>query len=188
MSVLVSGFSRFDKYDFNPTEIIADNLSHQKSKLINTVVLPVEFENSFEVLKNAIIQCDPKYIILLGLNSKIASINVEKIAVNFINSNLSDNRGVCPIDEKINDVADLAYCASIDPWLVINTLKSLKIESALSYSAGTFVCNYLYFRVLSEININSIFLHIPYLLPGDNKLEEIINAINVLALKLCEVK
>lgn len=178
--VLITGFETFGKWNINPSQIVAESLNNSyigNAKIIS-LTLPVDFNKSFIKIKNAIRKYKPILIINLGLNGRAYTIHVEKIAIN-----LMCNRWKC---SRISN----------EKFIQISPLPSLKIvwelrkngyKARLSFFAGTYVCNYIFYKTLEYINeeelsIKACFIHLPPLKSQKKygmKLNDMINAIKI---------
>jgi pyroglutamyl-peptidase len=168
--ILISGFGAFDHHTENSSEIIANLF--RESSLANaetrSIILPVTFGGAFDVLEQQIKLFSPDFVVCLGLADKRAAISLEKVAINQIHCRISDNEGVQHQDKLISDTGPAAYFSTL-PLKEMRDLKtSFPVE--MSYSAGTYVCNYLMYRLLDSVQgapIKAGFIHLPPL--HDNK-------------------
>ncbi|MBO7658106.1 MAG: hypothetical protein J6T65_02215, partial [Clostridia bacterium] len=78
----------------------------------------------------------------------------EKRARNYANPALKDNLGVLPA-EVIEDGNDEFLYTSFD------TQKLLSGDVKESDDAGSYLCNFLYYKVLSNLTKNALFVHLP---------------------------
>jgi pyroglutamyl-peptidase len=162
-NVLITGFERFDGALSNPTEDMLIGLEHEQFNLM-TLVLPVEFERSFEVLKQVIISFKPDDIILCGLAGNRTEITVEKVAINYINARISDNSGIQPLDVKVSETGDDGYFSTFAITELISYMQQRDIVLNMSFHAGSYVCNYLLYKCLQLLkgsNTTATFLHFP---------------------------
>lgn len=93
--ILITGFKPFLNQKINPTELIINNLIEEKwidanNKLIVGSVLPVEFDGAFQKLQDLINQYNPECIIMLGQAFGRSLISLEKIALNWNETNHPD--------------------------------------------------------------------------------------------------
>jgi pyroglutamyl-peptidase len=182
---LLSGFEPFADDEINLSRELMNYIANLNLKDVDTIVLPVSFERAFPLLQAQIAKINPEVILMFGLNSKISKINIEKVAINFITARIPDNDGLQPKNQIINPQDASAYFASLDPFLVQSKLNELGTDCDISYSAGTYVCNYLYYQVLSNFNVPCVFLHIPHYI-NDNDFDKLVDAVKSLITKLKE--
>lgn len=160
MKILVTGFKPFLGEKINPSEMLALELE-QNFPEVTALVLPVEFGKSFEVLKNHLQKNSYDYLISIGQASGRSKICFEKIGLNWIHAEHKDESGSRPSAGKISD-GPLALMSSFPIDEIYIKLKAEKYPVEISFSAGTFVCNDLYFRTLNEFkNLKSVFVHVP---------------------------
>lgn len=160
--VLLSGFGPFLEIKNNPSEQIVLKLAEDFQ--IPFIILPVVFAESFEVLKQKIQIEKPDVILMFGVAATRSTICFERIGLNWVDSKNADSKMVTPKTGRIDSKQELALMSPFNLEEVIsqydfNERKSLEI----SYSAGTYVCNDLYFRMLNEkqISADKLFIHIP---------------------------
>ena len=72
-----------------------------------------------------------------------------------------------PPDVVIQEDGETAYFTSLPVKAMVQNIKDAGIPSALSYTAGSYVCNYLMYTLLYLIdrkypNIRGGFIHVPY--------------------------
>ncbi|OFZ31233.1 MAG: hypothetical protein A2622_01145 [Bdellovibrionales bacterium RIFCSPHIGHO2_01_FULL_40_29] len=159
MKILVSGFKPFLNQKINPSQLLAIELGNRFSE-VDSIVLPVEFENSFQIFKERIIQINPDLILMLGQARGRKKVCLEKIGLNWIQSGHQDEKGIRPLTGSIVSDAPLALMSQYPLEKLTEKMDAVDI----SFSAGTYVCNDLYFRVLHEFkSIKSIFIHVPLL-------------------------
>ena len=63
-----------------------------------------------------------------------------------------DNEGKQPLDTPIREDGENAYFASLPVKSMVQYMKEAKIPARVSYTAGTFVCNDIMYRVLYMID------------------------------------
>lgn len=174
MKILVTGFKPFLNEPVNPTEEIIKVLASGEwlsgasseftaERQIITSVLPVEFEKSFKDIQMQVQMHQPDYIVMLGQAGGRAQIQLEKIALNWTQTDYPDESGFVPEQGPVILGEPLALMSKFPVDDVISKL-SLKHQVGVSFSAGTYVCNHLYFQVRHGYpHIPSVFIHFPYL-------------------------
>ncbi len=161
MKILVTGFKPFLGEKINPSELILNKINHLN---IQKIILPVEFKSAFEILKTEIINQKPDYVIMLGQASGRKNISFEKIGLNWIQSAHPDESGLKPHIGVIDPSQSLALMTKFPVDEIYQKLKSQNLPVEISFSAGAYVCNNLYFKVLSEFSeLKSVFVHVPLL-------------------------
>lgn len=132
--------------------------------------IPTEFEASIDALKAAIDAHQPNAILCVGQFGGSPSIQVERVAINLRDARIPDNAGFQPHDQPVVGSAPDAFFSTIPTRQITDRLRAAGIPAALSYSAGTYVCNNLLYAALYESSQaekgNSArcgFIHVPYL-------------------------
>jgi len=166
MKILVSGFETFNRHEENSSQIIAQEINLPN---VISVVLPVEYENAFLKLKEKVNEVKPDYIVCLGLAGKRDHIELEKVAINLNHATIPDNAGTLKTHSMIQPNGDVAHFSTLplEEWLKQET----PFPVTLSLSAGSYVCNDLFYRLMDELKDKKIkagFLHLPHL--NNNKL------------------
>ncbi len=161
MNILVSGFKPFLGETLNPSEKIVTEIVGL-DRTIRTLILPVEFKKSFDLLRAEITKKSPDYLLMLGQATGRKDIALEKVALNWVQTIHQDEAGKTPKTDFIKKGDPLALMTSFPVDIIFEKLKKQKFPVEISFSAGTFVCNDLYYRVLSEFpKLKAIFIHLP---------------------------
>ena len=165
--ILITGFEPFDGYKTNPSQELVERISNQEigKYQVNGIVLPLDYKKAFEILLESISKTTPQYVILCGQAYR-PYIGVEKIAVNAVNTNRADNEGNLPESDLILENEPPAYFSTIDPMPLVAALHEKEIPAYISYHAGTYGCNWLYYNLLhwnanTKQEIGLIFIHLP---------------------------
>jgi pyroglutamyl-peptidase len=121
-------------------------------------------DNTFKTLKKAMNDFLPDYVVCLGLASNRSAINLEKVAINLIHNDIADNEGVVHQDHLILKDGPTAYFAT----LPLEEMRKLQTPFPLemSFSAGTYVCNYVMYETLNFLKDSKVkagFIHLPHL-------------------------
>lgn len=168
--VLLSGFEPFGSESVNPALEVIKELAKEEMENVELIILqlPVVFRKAFEILITKINDNVPDLILSIGQSGGSAGILVEKVGININNAKIPDNEGNKPIDKLITREGPAAYFTTIDIRKSVNNLKKAGIPVAVSYSAGTYVCNDLIYGVLHYLNTSNInlkygFIHVPFL-------------------------
>ena len=172
MLVLIAGFEPFGDFPINSSQECVQALQQdrQLSKWLSfeTCILPVERKHSFELLASYLKNKSFTHIFLMGMASHSIRISVEKVAINWSHYSIPDNAQQQPIDERIEPEAPDAYFSNMSVLSLAN-LQPTHIPLQLSLSAGSYVCNDLYFRTLHWVTVHHypakvVFLHLPMLI------------------------
>ncbi len=167
MKILITGFMPFGGHQTNVTKLLLDDFTYkQDNHQVYAVILPTTFKGVKPALEIAIATYHPDIIIHLGEHAKTDAITLERVAINIDDARIPDNDNFQPIDETIEEDGKLAYFSSLPLRAIESALKMKNIPVKLSYSAGTFVCNHLFY-VSESINHKEKkqkqtgFIHLP---------------------------
>ena len=167
MKILVTGFNPFNNQKINPSlELLnALNDNYKNNKIIK-LNLNVEYKKDGELLINKIKEVNPDVVLLLGEAGGRKNVSLEYMAINMDSATIPDNKGELILHQEIIKNAPLAYKSTINIDKVIKDLNGEKFN--ISYHAGTYICNDIYYRSLNYIyennlNIKCGFVHFPFL-------------------------
>jgi len=164
MKILIYSFDRFQNLESNPAyEVGKEIFKKFNSKDVDLIQLPVTY-NCWEMLKNKIMEFRPDFILGIGVAVSINSVKLEKIGLNYKHAEIPDNEDKKIILEKIDDSKNLSYDTSIDVLNFASKLKENGIPAEISFSAGTYVCNYTYYnclQYLANTDAKILFIHVP---------------------------
>ncbi|MFZ3230346.1 MAG: pyroglutamyl-peptidase I [Pseudobdellovibrio sp.] len=161
MKILISGFKPFLGEKINPSGKLALELQEKFPEVIS-VILPVEFKTSFYILEREIRNIEPDFVIMLGQSAGREKICFEKIGLNWIETLNADEGGAIPVTGLIEKNEPLAIMSKFPFEEHLKNLKNKKLPVEVSFSAGTFVCNELYFKTLNEFKtLKAVFIHVP---------------------------
>lgn len=109
----------------------------------------------------------PDAVICVGQAGGRTCVTVERLGINLIDARIPDNDGAQPIDEPAAAGGPAAYFATLPVKAIVEHVRSQDLPCQLSCTAGTYVCNYLLYRVLhlaavSRPALRAGFLHVPY--------------------------
>ncbi|MFM1968621.1 MAG: hypothetical protein RL590_1478, partial [Actinomycetota bacterium] len=131
---------------------------------IVTAILPVAYAQSAESLLALIEQHKPDVVISLGQAEGRTQITPERIAINLDDARLADNEGVTRNDVPILAGGPVAYESTLPIKAIVEAIKAEGIPSAISLSAGAFLCNHIFYIAQNKFegtSIRSGFVHVP---------------------------
>jgi pyroglutamyl-peptidase len=124
------------------------------------------FHESLKVLRQAIQDWNPVLVIAVGQAGGRTAISLEKVAINYQDARIADNAGQQPSGEAVVAGAATAYFATLPLKAIMQTLRSQGIPAEISFSAGTFVCNHVFYGLMQALEqspqVKAGFIHIPY--------------------------
>jgi len=167
---LVTGFTPFAGDDINPSQSIAEAL-HDKHVAGHRVVgatLPTEFARVMPSLRSLIESHAPQLVLALGQAGGRDGISLERVAINLIDARIPDNAGLAPIDIPVVEGAPNAYLTELPVKAMLARLNEAGIPATISHTAGTFVCNQVFFglahlQATHYPGLRSGFIHVPFL-------------------------
>ncbi len=168
--VLLTGFDPFAGEAENPSLLIARALDGEliAGRRVVGAALPTEFARVLVELDALIDTHRPALLIAVGQAGGRAEISLERVAVNLIDARIADNAGDQPVDVPVIDGAPNAYFSTLPLKTMLKRLHEAQIPAALSHSAGTFVCNQVFFGIAHRLatqqrRLRGGFIHVPYL-------------------------
>ncbi|QDK45828.1 hypothetical protein DOM22_12045 [Bdellovibrio sp. ZAP7] len=172
--VLVTGFEPFGNQEINPSELLAVELA-ATLPAVTSLILPVDFKEAFqELLKFIEHQPQPfDFIVMLGQASGRAQICLERMAHNWMENRNADKKNPAIPAQKIfpGHVDAVTTPLPVEQIRDELNLNFANFPVAVTLSAGVYVCNNLYYKVLNHQelkNIPALFVHVP-LLPEQQK-------------------
>ena len=168
--VLVLGFEPFAGETINPSAEIARHLDGELivgHRVVGSV-LPVTFSDAPVRMAELLDRHRPELVIALGQAGGRAEITLERVAINLIDARIADNDGLQPIDVEILSNGPGAYFSTLPIKAMRAQLQELGIPVALSLSAGSFVCNQVFYWLVhllktEQRDCRGGFIHLPWL-------------------------
>ena len=78
-------------------------------------------------------------------------ISVERVAINVDDARIPDNAGLQPIDQPVCPGAPAAYWSTLPIKSIVAALQEAGIAASVSQTAGTFVCNHVFFGLAHRL-------------------------------------
>jgi pyroglutamyl-peptidase len=159
--ILVTGFKPYSKFRKNPSGEIAEllNGSYFRGHEVKGVSLEVK-HSVIEVDYLKELKKEYEIIINTGLSPGRNAIGVEKIALNW-QGDSKDENGISKEPSKIVNKAPDGIFSRLQVEKIVHSLRSAKIPAEVSYSAGTFICNKIFFYSLYYSRARAGFIHFP---------------------------
>ncbi|MFF8653088.1 pyroglutamyl-peptidase I [Streptomyces huasconensis] len=167
--VLVTGFEPFAQDTYNPSWAAAQLLQDDPpdGMEVTAVQLPCVFGESLKVPREAVLETDPLLVVSLGLSPR-DGISVERVAINVNDCPIPDNAGHQPVDEPVVADGPVAYFSTLPlKRCVAEVQKQTALRSEVSQTAGTFVCNHVFYGLMHLLATEDKqrrggFVHIPH--------------------------
>ena len=171
MRILVSGFEAFGSESLNPTSSLMDELKAGRVTVPNGVetcgvILPVTFNEAFPILQKEIQSFSPDVVIAFGLAGGRDSVEFERVALNVMDADITDNSGFRPRDLAINEGGENALFSTLPLRQLADVLKANGVPTRISNTAGLYVCNNVMYRLLEVSKGTKLrcgFVHVPFL-------------------------
>lgn len=169
MRVLVTGFDPFDTDTINPAyEAVKLLPSEIAGAEIIKLEIPTVFEESGKVLRSAIGKYQPEIVVCVGQAGGRAAVSMERVAINLAEARIPDNKGNQPLGVKLEETGANAYFTLLPIKAMVKNIQQHGLPAYISYTAGTFVCNEIMYRLLHIINtefqqIRGGFIHVPFI-------------------------
>ncbi len=168
--ILVSGFEPFGGEAVNPSQRAVEALGRATPSgvALRTVVLPTRFGASLARLDHELAEWPADVVLSVGLAGGRSGLTVERVAINLDDARIADNGGDQPLDRPVVEGAPAAYFASLPVKAMAAAIRAAGVEASVSHSAGTFVCNHVFFGLCHRAattrpGLRCGFVHIPWL-------------------------
>jgi pyroglutamyl-peptidase len=168
--LLLTAFGPFAGEPINPSLEAARQMEKVEfsEAVIHVAELPVDRFRAVEMSLELIRSSRPDIVIMLGEAGGRYRVNPERVAINIDDFRIADNAGNQPKDEPIIDGGPVAYFSTLPIRAITDRIIKAHIPAAISNSAGSHLCNRLFFSVMHAIKVEDWatkagFIHLPYL-------------------------
>lgn len=170
-SVLLTGFDPFGGETINPSWEAVRRLQGEciDGCRIETLLLPTEFGRSLPLLLEALAE-EPRVVIAVGQAGGSGALALERVAVNIDDAAIPDNAGYRPVDIPVAAGGPAAYFSTLPLKALRAALRAAGIPAEISHSAGSFVCNHVFYGLMHRLaqraqplRTAAGFVHVPYL-------------------------
>ena len=159
--ILVTGFEPFATSPLNPSGEIVKALIGDD---LVTAILPVVFGQASAQLRELIDLHKPSAVLCLGQAEGRSVITPERIAINLDDARIADNAGNQPKEQRIIVDGPDGHFSTLPIEKMVASMKAAGIPASISLSAGTFVCNHIFYVMqdyLKDSSVKSGFMHVP---------------------------
>ncbi len=166
-TLLLTAFEPFNGASSNASMAVASQLCQEQPIAgveLHWSLLPVERYACLDRLRQALAEVEPCMVLAMGLAASRDRISIERIAINIDDFPIPDNAGNQVTDQPIISSGPLAYASTLPIKAMLASLQRAKIPAEISYSAGSYVCNHLFYgmqHLLATCDIRSGFIHLP---------------------------
>lgn len=181
--LLLTGFEPFGGDCVNPSWEVARALDGWRctagededaaAARVQSLQLPCVFGEALTRLDGALLDASgraPVLVVALGLATGRAAVTPERAALNVDDARIADNAGAQPIDRPVVPGGPAAYFSSLPIKAMTRALRAAGLPGAVSNSAGTFVCNHVFYGLMHRLATRPAlagtrggFVHLPAL-------------------------
>jgi pyroglutamyl-peptidase len=170
--VLVTGFDPFGGQAINPSWLAVQALDGRTvaGHAIVGAQVPTVFGASLKVLRDLLRQHRPTLVLCAGQAAGRQAVSLERVAINVNDARIPDNAGAQPIDTPVVPEAPAAYFSTLPIKAMLQALLGHGIRAEVSQTAGTFVCNHVFFGLMHELacdpewrGVRGGLVHVPWL-------------------------
>ncbi|OOG36685.1 pyroglutamyl-peptidase I [Polaromonas sp. A23] len=170
--VLLTGFDAFGGESLNPSWMAVHALHGRRISGHQLVAaqLPTVFDDSLAELAQLLRLHKPSLVLCVGQAGGRAAISLERVAINVNDARIADNAAAQPIDTPVVDGGPAAYFSTLPIKAMLQALQHEGIAAEVSQTAGTFVCNHVFYGLMHHLatrrgfkNTRGGFVHVPYL-------------------------
>jgi pyroglutamyl-peptidase len=170
-TVLVTGFEPFGGERINPSGQAVQAL-HDSRIAGHRVIgaeLPTVFGDSLQALRVLLRQHRPTLVLCTGQAAGRGALSLERVAINVDDARIPDNAGARPVDCAVVEDGPAGYFSSLPIKAMRQALLDAGINAEVSQTAGTFVCNHVFYGLMHELarpewrGVRGGFVHMPWL-------------------------
>lgn len=168
-TILLTGFEPFGGETINPSWEVAQALDGASiaGARVAARCLPCCFGNAVALLRRQIAEARPGWVLALGQAGGRSDFSIERVAINVDDARIPDNAGALPIDQPVAADGPAAYFATLPIKAMVAGLRAAGYPASVSQSAGTFVCNHVFYALMHALRdqpaVRAGFMHLPLL-------------------------
>lgn len=171
-TVLLTGFDAFGGERINPSWLSVQALHGRRiaGHRVVTAQLPTVFDESLHVLRGLLKQYRPALVICVGQAGGRSALSLERVAINVNDARIADNAAAQPVDTPVIPDGPAAYFTTLPIKAMLLTLRQAGVTAEVSQTAGTFVCNHVFYGLMHLLatqrgfkRTRGGFIHVPYL-------------------------
>lgn len=169
MKILVTGFEPFGGQALNPSWMAVNGLPKEiNGATIDVLQIPTAFFRAVDKIEEKLEQEHYDVVLAVGQAGGRHAVTPERVGINLDDASIPDNLDKQPIDEMIHKDGANAYFTNLPIKRMVDAIRTHDIPSAVSNSAGTFVCNHVlyslgYLQDKKYPNLKFGFIHVPFM-------------------------
>lgn len=186
-TLLITGFEPFDGESINPSweavSLLPDVIGEYA---LTKLLIPVVFGKSAQTVIEKANEICPDVVLCIGQAGGRTAVTPELVGINLRHARIPDNENNQPQDEPIVLGGENAFFSTLPMRKIADAISSAGVPSQVSYSAGAYVCNDVFYTLLSRFENTQTrvgFIHIPYCTEQNKepcmRLSDIIKALTV---------
>ncbi|MBL0886321.1 pyroglutamyl-peptidase I family protein [Myceligenerans indicum] len=172
MRALVTAFEPFGGDQVNASAEAVARLAagwdaSAEGAVLDTLLLPVTFGGAFAPVRSAVLAASeagaPYDVVFgVGLAARTSLVRLERVAINVADARIPDNAGQVPADEPLVEAGPAAHFTGLPVKAALAALHDAGVPAAVSNTAGTFVCNALFYALRDAFGDGVTgFVHVP---------------------------
>lgn len=170
--ILLTGFDAFGGATLNPSWLAVKALQGRQmlGHRVVAAQLPTVFDESLRELNALLQQHRPALAMCVGQAGGRGALSLERVAINVNDAPIADNAGARPIDTPVVRRAPAAYFTGLPIKAMLAALQREGIAAEVSQTAGTFVCNHVFYGLMRTLATDPLlrhtrggFVHVPWL-------------------------
>ncbi len=171
-TVLLTGFEPFGGASINPSWVAAQALHGEEvvGRQLVAAPLPTAFDASLQALNERLHALRPELVICVGQAGGRSKLSLERVAINVNDAPIADNAHAQPVDTPVVLGGPAAYFTSLPIKAMLAALQREGIAAEVSQTAGTFVCNHVFYGLMHALATDPLFqrtrggfVHVPWL-------------------------
>ena len=151
MRILMTGFEPFGRERINPSWeavfLLPDEIGGAQ---VSKRRLPVTYAGSEAALWRLMDELRPDFVIATGQAGGRSAVSIECCTINMDHADAPDNAGETRRYLPIAPSGAAAYFTSAPVQRIVDAVCAENLRCAPSFSAGTYVCNHVYYRILES--------------------------------------
>ena len=133
----------------------------------NQIGRPAADRRTVAELQIAVTAQRPLLVLALGQAAGRAEMTPDRVAINVDDARIADNAGAAPIDTPVVARGPAAYFSTLPVKAMVAAMQQAGVPAAVSQTAGTFVCNHVFYGLMHLLRrrrtLRGGFMHLPLL-------------------------